>query len=285
MALYRAKHEGKGRAIFYQTELDHDRERTAALESDLKRVVAEGGITVAYQPLVAAGSGRLNGVEALARWQAASGPISPEIFIPLAERSGLIDQLGMLVLRQAVQAATDWPDLELSVNVSPVQICNPSFSQRVANLLEQEGFDPTRLTLEITEGVLMSNPIQAHRAIDDLRKIGVRFSLDDFGCGYASIGALRQFGFDSMKIDRSLVWAAEQGRGSDVLKATIALAAALSIPVAAEGVETDGQADLLRGAGCDQLQGYMVGRPMSADDLGLFRLARSPGSSNLSTAA
>jgi diguanylate cyclase (GGDEF)-like protein len=275
MALYRAKHEGKGKAVHYQPDLDRDREETALLEAELKRAVAEGNISVAYQPLVAAETGKLNGVEALARWSRPTGPISPEIFIPLAERSGLIDQLGMSILRQAVAAAKNWPELALSVNVSPVQICNPSFAPRVATLLTEENFEPSRLTLEITEGVLMSNPNQAQRAIDDLKRIGVRFSLDDFGCGYASIGALRQFGFDSMKIDRSLIWATDEQRGRDVLKATVALAAALSIPVTAEGIENAGQADLLRDAGCDQLQGYMVGRPMNAEDLNRFRNARN----------
>lgn len=275
MALYRAKHEGRGRAVHYQADLDRDREDLALLEGELKRAVAEGGITVAFQPLVAAGTGKLNGAEALARWHRPTGPISPEIFIPLAERTGLIDQLGMSILRQALQAAKDWSDLDLSVNVSPVQICSPFFARRVEGLLKEENFDPYRLTLEITEGVLMSNPKQAQRAIDDLRKIGVRFSIDDFGCGYASIGALRQFGFDSMKIDRSLVWASSEERGKDVLKATIALAAALSIPVTAEGIEDARQADLLRDAGCDQLQGYMIGRPMTAEDLGRFRIAQS----------
>lgn len=180
----------------------------------------------------------------------------------------------MHVLLQSIRNAREWPDLKLSVNVSPIQLCNPSFAASITRMLDEEDFDPSRLTLEITEGVLMSNPDQAQRAIDDLRKTGVRFSLDDFGCGYASIGALRQFGFNSMKIDRSLVWAADKGsKGQEVLKATIALATALSIPVTAEGIETPTQASILREAGCDQLQGYMVGRPMPADEIGKLRLA------------
>jgi diguanylate cyclase (GGDEF)-like protein len=268
MALYRAKDDGKGRAIAYHPELDRERERLTALEDELRAALEDGGLTVVYQPLVSAKSGQINGVEALARWQTDRGPVSPEIFIPLAERSGLIDVLGTHVLRQSIRNALGWPGLKLSVNVSPIQLCNPSFASSVTRLIDEEGFDPKRLTLEITEGVLMTSPDQAQRAIDDLRKTGVRFSLDDFGCGYASIGALRQFGFDSMKIDRSLVWAADKDtHGRDVLKATIALATALSIPVTAEGIETSTQADMLREAGCDQLQGYMVGKPMSADDI------------------
>ena len=271
ISLYRAKEDGKGRAVAYHAVLDDDRERLLRLEDELREAISVGGVTVVYQPLVSAASGELNGVEALARWITPKGPVSPEIFIPLAERSGLIDKLGMHVLRQAVRSASAWPTLKLSVNVSPIQLCNPSFASSVSALLTEEGFDPARLTLEITEGVLMSNPDQAQRGIDEVRKIGVRFSLDDFGCGYASIGALRQFGFDSMKIDRSLVWAADkEGTGQDVLKATIALATALSIPVTAEGIETATQASILRDAGCDQLQGYMIGRPMSAEDISNF---------------
>jgi diguanylate cyclase (GGDEF)-like protein len=274
IALYRAKDDGKGRAVAYHCELDKERERLLELEDDLRSALSTGGVTVVYQPLVAAATGKLNGVEALARWITPRGPVSPEIFIPLAERSGLIDQLGMHVLLQSLRNAREWPDLKLSVNVSPIQLCNPAFASSITRLLNEEGFDPSRLTLEITEGVLMSNPDQAQRAIDDLRKTGVRFSLDDFGCGYASIGALRQFGFDSMKIDRSLVWAADkEGKGQDVLKATIALATALSIPVTAEGIETATQADILREAGCDQLQGYMVGRPMPAEDIARLQMA------------
>ncbi len=268
IALYRAKDDGKGRAVAYRSELDEDRDRLLKLEDDLRAALASGGVKVVYQPLVSAATGKLNGVEALARWFTDRGPVSPEIFIPLAERSGLIDQLGMHVLRQSIQSSREWTDLKLSVNVSPIQLCNPSFSASISRLLDEEGFDPARLTLEITEGVLMSSPDHAQRAIDSLRKTGVRFSLDDFGCGYASIGALRQFGFDSMKIDRSLVWAADKGgNGREVLRATIALATALSIPVTAEGIETAMQAEILREAGCDQLQGYLVGRPMPAEEI------------------
>jgi EAL domain-containing protein (putative c-di-GMP-specific phosphodiesterase class I) len=136
-------------------------------------------------------------------------------------------------------------------------MCNPDFAPFVISTLNETGFDPRRLTLEITEGVLMSNPDQARRAMDALKAIGVGFALDDFGCGYTSIGALRQFGFDRMKVDRSLVWALEEGQGEGILHATIALATALGIPVTAEGVENPHQAGVLRRAGCDLLQGYL----------------------------
>ncbi|MDE1156964.1 MAG: EAL domain-containing protein [Neorhizobium sp.] len=268
VSLYEAKASGRGRFFVYDRALDQERERVSELEAELRRAIAEEAIEPLFQPLVSASTGVLAGVEALARWRRKGMEISPEVFIPLAEKSGLIDPLGLLMLRKAVRAMQRWPALTLSVNVSPLQLCNPSFATEVMALLEEEAFQPCRLVLEITEGVLISNPDQAKRAIDALKKAGVRFALDDFGCGYASIGALRQFGFDRMKIDRSLVVAADKDEaGVEVLKATIALAVALGIPVTAEGIETGRQAAVLRDAGCDMLQGYLIGRPMTGEDL------------------
>lgn len=268
MALYEAKENGRGRASAYSHDLDLERAQRADLEGKLKLALDNDEVTTVYQPLADAATGEMRGVEALARWNTPSGPISPEVFIPLAEKSGLIDQLGLAVLKKAIRAAKDWPNINVSVNVSPHQLCNPNFPSEVALLLAQEDFSPLRLTLEVTEGVLMSNPDQASRAINALKAAGIHFALDDFGCGYASIGALRQFGFDRMKIDRSLVWAMDdQNRGVEILRATISLAVALGIPVTAEGIETDRQARILREAGCDQLQGFMIGRAMSANEI------------------
>jgi diguanylate cyclase (GGDEF)-like protein len=268
MALYRAKANGRGQAIEYDPELDQERQRVAELEALLKSAIGSGAIEAVFQPLVSASTGTVTGLEALARWRTAAGNVSPEVFIPLAERCGLIDALGVHMLRTSVAHAKTWPDLALSVNVSPVQLCNPEFAAEVISVLQELDFDPKRLTLEITEGVLMTNPDQARRSIDQLKRVGIKFALDDFGCGYASIGALRQFGFDRMKIDRSLVSALDEGaKGADVLRATISLATALQIPVTAEGIENSRQAAILRDAGCDQLQGYLMGKPMSARDI------------------
>ncbi|ANM03731.1 GGDEF/EAL domain-containing protein [Rhizobium phaseoli] len=268
MALYRAKANGRGQAIEYDPELDRERQQVAELEALLKTAIGTGAIEAVFQPLVSASTGMVTGLEALARWRTPAGNVSPEVFIPLAERCGLIDALGVHMLRTSIAHAKTWPDLALSVNVSPVQLCNPEFAAEVISVLQELDFDPKRLTLEITEGVLMTNPDQARRSIDQLKRVGIKFALDDFGCGYASIGALRQFGFDRMKIDRSLVSALDEGaKGADVLRATISLATALQIPVAAEGIETSRQAAILRDAGCDQLQGYLIGKPMSAHDI------------------
>jgi diguanylate cyclase (GGDEF)-like protein len=268
MALYRAKENGKGQAVEYDPELDRERQRIADLEGELRSAVNSGAIEPVFQPLVSAATGAIVGVEALARWHSAAGNISPEIFIPLAEKCGLIDALGVHMLQTSIKRAKSWHGLTLSVNVSPIQLCNPDFAAQVIAVLRELAFDPHLLTLEITEGVLMTNPDQARRSINQLKRIGIKFALDDFGCGYASIGALRQFGFDRMKIDRSLVLALDEAaNGADVLRATISLAIALEIPVTAEGIENVHQAAVLRDAGCDLLQGYLIGKPMSAQEI------------------
>ena len=156
----------------------------------------------------------------------------------------------------------------LSVNVSPLQLCNPRFPDQVRACLERTGFNPKRLSMEVTEGALISNPEMARQAIHQLKALGVTFALDDFGSGYASIGVLRQFGFDRIKIDRSLLLAADESdSGAAVIRATIALAQALDVPVTAEGVERQEQADFLTLSGCDQLQGYLLGRPASSSQI------------------
>ncbi|RDJ03553.1 bifunctional diguanylate cyclase/phosphodiesterase [Rhizobium grahamii] len=264
MALYDAKESGRGRVVKYLAALDIQRHQRAELEDKLRQAIENGEVRPVFQPLVDAKTGSLRGVEALARWVPETGPISPEVFIGVAEKAGLIDQLGRKILEASVEAASSWTDIGLSVNISPVQLRNPDFAALVEAVLEKSEFDPNRLTLEITEGVLMSNPEQAKRAMARLKANGVKFALDDFGSGYASIGALREFGFDRMKIDRSLVLSLSDEKGAGVLNATLSLAKALDIPVTAEGVETQEQADALAERGCDQLQGYLVGKPMEA---------------------
>jgi diguanylate cyclase (GGDEF)-like protein len=275
MALYRAKETGRGRVVAYSKELDRDREQRTEMEDQLRTAIVAREVRPVFQPLVDAVTGKLRGVEALARWTAKTGPVSPEAFITAAERAGLIDELGRAILEMAIEDAKDWDGIGLSVNVSPLQLKNPDFAGAVEEILRSTAFDPNRLTLEITEGVLMSNPEQAKRTIDQLRSIGVKFALDDFGSGYASIGTLRQFGFDRMKIDRSLVMSVGDERGTGVLKATLSLARALDIPVTAEGVETQEQADALAEFGCDLLQGYLFGRPMGPQQLRNFILETS----------
>lgn len=267
MALYEAKESGRGRVVNFSTILDERRHERSEMEEKLRQAIERKEVRPVFQPLVDAKTGSLRGVEALARWTPETGPVSPEVFIGVAEKAGLIDELGRHILEISVERASSWNGIGLSVNVSPVQLRNPDFAAVVEEVLQTRAFDPKRLTLEITEGVLMSNPEQAKRTLARLKAIGVKFALDDFGCGYASIGALREFGFDRMKIDRSLVIALDDDRGARILNATLSLARALDIPVTAEGVETQAQANALAESGCDQLQGYLVGRPMGGEQV------------------
>ena len=270
VAMYHAKETGRGRSCIFAPEMDTDRADLIELEHELRDALAKGKIDLAFQPLVDAQTGNLQGMEALARWTSPKrGVVQPESFIRVAERSGLIESLGLIVLENALAASKAWPDLKTSVNVSPAQLRNPSFPDQVRDLLAKTGVKPSRLTLEITEGFLVRQPERAKKALLALRAVGVSIALDDFGAGYASIGYLRQFHFDRLKIDKSLVSALDRDpSAAAILQATVALANAFRIPVTAEGVEREEQAAMLRLAGCDELQGYLFGIPRTAMDIG-----------------
>jgi diguanylate cyclase (GGDEF)-like protein len=269
LALYRAKDMGRGIAVRYDPSLDEDAGKNAELEQELRQALSQGQLRTVFQPLIDASTRQVRGLEALARWKSPTrGNVSPEVFIRAAEKAGLIDQLGFEVLRTTVREAARWPGVGVAVNVSPLQLRNPYFAAQVGDILAEAAFDPARLTIEVTEGVLISNPDQAKRAFIALRQLGVKIALDDFGSGFASIGALREFGFDRMKIDRSLIVALDHDdRNGAVLQATIALATALRLPVTAEGIETEEQAAVVRLSGCDELQGYLFGKPASAEEI------------------
>ena len=267
MAMYSAKENGRGAVVCYDVDMDRDREARNGMELDLRAAIDGGALELAYQPLIDAASRRMIGVEALARWtRVGHGPVSPDIFIPLAETSGLIDSLGLYMLRRACTQAMSWPDLKVAVNVSPGQFRNPAFAEHVGAILAEVGMCPSRVTLEVTEGYFIQNPARARGSIDALKALGVEIALDDFGAGFSSVGYLRQFGFDRMKIDRSLIAMLDDGgRARDMLQATVALARALEIPVTAEGIEREEQAMILHLCGCDELQGYYFGKPMGAE--------------------
>ncbi|ACE92847.1 MULTISPECIES: putative bifunctional diguanylate cyclase/phosphodiesterase [Rhizobium] len=269
LAMYKAKEAGRARMTLYDPSMDADREQRNALELDLRIAIESGDLTLAYQPLVDAATQALTGVEALVRWnRPGHGPVSPEVFIPIAETSGLIESLGLFVLRKACETAKQWPELNVSVNVSPGQFRNPAFTDYVRYVLKQTEIEASRITLEITEGYMIQNPQRTRQSIERLKGLGVKVALDDFGSGFSSIGYLRQFGFDRIKIDRSLVMGVnEDKRQREMLQATVALARSLDIPVTAEGIETEGQAVAMRLFGCDCLQGYLFGKPMVAEQI------------------
>ena len=239
------------------------------MQSDLRKTLATGrGLEVHYQPLVDVASGQVEAYEALTRWQHPTrGLVMPSVFIPIAETSGLIIELDEWVLAKACAAASAWdPPLRLCVNVSAVHFALGNLGEMVERVVRSSGLDPTRLELEITEGVLVRNPTLALTEFNRLRAFGVHIVLDDFGVGRWSL-ALREFPFDKIKIDRSFVCAMIESRQARaIVQAMISLALALDMQVVAEGVETQRQLVELAKLGCTQAQGYLFGRPAPIGD-------------------
>ncbi|GAA3999588.1 EAL domain-containing protein [Sphingomonas humi] len=268
IAMYVAKSEGKHRYRAYDPSMERGRELTKQLESDLHRAIGTDQIYVLFQPVVNAGDGRTIGVEALARWRHPDrGEISPDIFIPIAEKSGLIVALGRQILREACQH-TRSTGLDLAVNLSPAQFWNDNLFEDITSILEETEFPTHRLELEITENYLLRRPEAAAQVLNRLRRIGIRVALDDFGTGYASVAYLKRFKMDKLKLDRSFVERiANDSEAASVASAMIALGQALNLNIAAEGVETEDQARALRIAGCTHLQGWLFGRPQASSTL------------------
>jgi diguanylate cyclase (GGDEF)-like protein len=268
VAMYAAKGDGKNCWRVYDPEMDEGREARKIIESELREAVERDEVEVFFQPIVDAREGTVNSVEALARWTSPTqGPIGPAIFVPIAEESGLIVKLGELVLRKACLAARDW-DVSLSVNLSPAQFWHGTLVEDIVGILKQCDFPPERLELEITEGYLLSRPETAAEVIRRIRTHGIRVALDDFGTGFASIGYLRRFELDRLKLDKSFVEFVDTNRQSaEVTKAVIGLSHALNLPITAEGVETSPQALFLTLAGCERLQGWHYGKAVSGHDL------------------
>jgi diguanylate cyclase (GGDEF)-like protein len=263
VAMYAAKNAGKMRWTWF--DMCHDTERAAAIDIERRLRFAldtASGFELVYQPMIAAHDGAISGFEALLRWDGGGGEaIGPDKFIPIAEDTGLIDKLGELVLRRACTESLAWADHSVSVNVSAAQLRNPHYPGRLAAILSETGFPANRLIVEITESYVVSDPLAARRVIDALRAQGVRVALDDFGTGYASIGFLRQFTFDILKIDRALVAEAMADNAARaLLLSSIAVARALDMATVAEGIENEAQAVIMRSAGCDLLQGWHFAR-------------------------
>jgi EAL domain-containing protein (putative c-di-GMP-specific phosphodiesterase class I) len=229
-------------------------------------------------PIVAADGGAMVGVEALLRWtHPTRGPITPSVFIPLAEQSGLMSQLGEIVLRRALSDGGRWPTLSVAVNLSPLQIRDRWLVDLVANIMAETGIDASRVVLEVTEGVLIDNPQEAQARLEALRALGVRLALDDFGTGYSSLNYLQKFPFDRLKTDRSFVASlGSSGNTGAIIQSIVTLGHTLGMKVLAEGVEKDEQRVLLRLAGCDEMQGFLFAksRPAAEIDQALARPTR-----------
>ena len=267
LALYRAKDEGRNRFAFFDKTMEQKLHLGMTIEDDLRRAIARDELTILYQPLMAPCGTHMQGLEALVRWTHPElGLMSPEEFIPLAESRGLIVPLGEWVLRRACLDARRWPGLRMAVNVSPVQFRQRGFIDRVRNIISASGIDPSRLDLELTEGVLIQDAEQAETVIMDLRALGVRMGLDDFGSGYSSMIYLRRFAFDKIKIDRAFLETMEMsGEGAIIMESIVSLGHALGLTVTAEGVEHAEQVAFLQGLGCDEMQGYYFAPPLTAE--------------------
>jgi diguanylate cyclase (GGDEF)-like protein len=277
LAMYAAKADGRRTCRFFEPAMDARVKAQRTLELDLRQAIANGGFELHYQPLVRVADNRVTGCEALLRWRHPSrGMISPAKFIPVAEETGLINQLGEWVLATACTEAASWPnDVKIAVNVSPIQFRGQAFALKVAAALAASGLPAHRLELEITEAVLIRDDEAALAMLHQLRALGVRIALDDFGTGYSSLSYLHRFPFDKIKIDRCFIKDVAESDGSaSIVQAVVNIAAARHMTTTAEGVETQAQLDILRKLGCTEMQGYLFSPAKPAAEIVRLLLAR-----------
>jgi diguanylate cyclase (GGDEF)-like protein len=273
LALYRVKADGRQSFSFYHQDMDRRAEVRRKLEMDLHEAIEERQFAVHFQPTIRLNDNSVTGFEALLRWNHPErGMVSPAEFIPIAEETGLINQIGQWVLMEACKQAVMWPPhMNVAVNLSPVQFRQTTLPLQIVNALAKSGLDPSRLELEITEAVLLKDSESTQEMLTQLRNIGVRIALDDFGTGYSSLSYLSRFPFDKIKIDRSFV--NDMNTRNDALsivRAITALGADLGMTVTAEGVETEEQLAQLRNIHCTEVQGFYFSKPKAASDLSEF---------------
>jgi diguanylate cyclase (GGDEF)-like protein/PAS domain S-box-containing protein len=270
LALYAAKAAGKGCYRFFASEMHEAARERQLMESDLRVALEKDQLKLMFQPCVDASSEAVTGFEALIRWfHPEHGPVSPAVFIPLAEEIQLINEIGEWVLRTACEEAAKWPDnVSIAVNLSPVQFKLPSLPATVRAVLNETGLPAKRLELEITEGVFLSNDEHVHEMIANLKAIGLKLALDDFGTGYSSLSYLQRVPFDKIKIDQSFVRGASdpESRNAALIRAMVGMASDLKMETTAEGVETPEELQLVRDLGCSLVQGYIFGKPMPDEE-------------------
>jgi diguanylate cyclase (GGDEF)-like protein len=287
IALYRSKATGKNKTIIFEPEMDRALRERRILERDLGQALGKGEFSLVWQPLASSATGTtVKGYEVLLRWERdGHTTLSPEVFIPVAESTGSIIQIGEWVLRSACEEAATWDEpLGIAVNVSPVQAQQGThFVKIVEQALGDSGLNPARLTLEVTEGVLIRDTERVLGALRQIKALGVQIALDDFGTGYSSLATLRAFPFDKIKIDRSfIVGIASGGQDTAIVRAVLGLARGLGLPTVAEGVETEAQLAVLRETGCEEVQGWLIGRPAPIRS---FRTLEDAASGDLRVAA
>jgi diguanylate cyclase (GGDEF)-like protein len=269
LALRAAKRRGRGLIKQFSLDMEGDFDERRFIRRELSRALAARSFEVHYQPIVKAEGGVIVGVESLLRWNHPNrGYIPPGLFVPVAEEAGMMDELGAFALRRALTDAARWPHLFVAVNLSPVQVRDRRFVDVVKEVLAETGIDPSRVVLEITESVLIDDPLAAKSRLEDLRRLGVQLALDDFGSGYSSLAYLQQLPFDKLKIDRGFVAALDQSANTGVIiQAIVTLGRALGMSVLIEGVETEEQRVLLRLAGCNEMQGFLFAKPAAVEEI------------------
>jgi diguanylate cyclase (GGDEF)-like protein len=266
LALRAAKRDGRGAARRFEPYIELENSDRRFVLRELKTAVSLQTFDVHYQPIVAADGSGTVGVEALLRWtHPKRGSIAPSVFIPLAEENGLMSELGEFVLRRALADAMRWPGVFVAVNLSPVQIRDPHLVDLVGAVMAETGIAPSRVVLEMTEGILIDDPDETQARLEALQALGVSIALDDFGAGFSSLSYLQKFPFQRLKIDRAFVASlGVVGNAAAIIHSIVTLGHALGMSVLAEGIETDEQRVLLRLAGCDEMQGFLFAKPCPA---------------------
>jgi diguanylate cyclase (GGDEF)-like protein len=264
LALYKAKNEGRSTYHFFEPGMDAAIQKRRNIEAGLRLALANNEFRLVFQPLVGLKENRVTCFEALLRWETERGTISPTEFIPIAEETGLIVQIGEWVLGEACRTAVTWPQsVRVAVNLSPVQFKNKRLYETVEAALRETGLAPTRLELEITESLLLADNEHTLKTLHRLRALGVRISMDDFGTGYSSLSYLRSFPFDKIKIDRSFMRDLKsKGDSIAIIKAVIGLGQSLGMSTTAEGIETEEQLEAVRAQGCSEVQGFLFSPPV-----------------------
>jgi diguanylate cyclase len=276
ISMYRAKAAGRGVAVRFDTSMEENLRKKKIMENELRHAIERNELEMVYQPVFAADGETIRGVEALVRWHSPKlGSVSPGEFIPLAEETGLIGEIGDWTVKVALSDAKSWPDIGIAVNVSPAQFRAEGLAESLIQMVQESGIEPKRVEIEVTEGVLIRDADKAAATMKILHDAGMRIALDDFGTGFASLSYLRRFQFDKLKIDQIFIQtlSSERGGGSGsaaIIHNVVALGRSLGMTVQAEGVETLEHHIFLRAAGCHCLQGYYFAKPMSKSDFDAF---------------
>ena len=278
LALYQAKARGKCTYCWYDCSLDEEANERLSVEADLKDAIRNREISVTYQPQISATTGQVVGFEALARWNHPErGNIPPSRFIPVAEKLGIINEIGQWVLGSACKTAAAWPDgLSVAVNMSIHQFSSDNVITAIENELKLSGLKPENLEIEITESHFMEKTEEVIGILEKLKALGIQIALDDFGTGYSSLSYLMKFPFDKLKIDRSFVQSVDKkdGIARSVLKTITDLGQALNLKITAEGIETRKQMEMLRDLNCTYFQGYLFGNPLTENEISAYLLAK-----------